>query len=947
VCFVLFVLLISSPPPPSPVLECFLPFLSFSPYHQYRLHNNGFDYQFSSEELSSKRVTRGGTLFPMLMKGFHVGKLWLAALRGRCLVAAVLRRRRSLRAAGCVLDASYADARRSCSQHTAARSSMVDEDDVLVRVLIQDALHPSPLKEETEVPKQSDNIRHEKLPTANINPHGVETSASAVDANHVSAIAKSDTETEQADDLHDPRCLTLASIATPTASQLLESEPGAERVKRDCPVTDSRRMHHIAEVFAELRRRPSPHSGSLVTSPLGGVGDLEWMCLKCHSYNACIPEKKNCQSCFAPAEVSHRCCRSPVRHVTLMPAAWVCVYCAHMNETALPKAKPDGSATASHATFRLQRDKFMCGECGKPFTGVRAWTCPECNHLCPRAATQCPTCFSPRPVRWTCSACGQDGNSVFAVRCRQCDVELPTHVSNSITRCAFCNDWNDVRWELCATCMAPTSSMNRDGSESSRNVSGAENVLGGGTVTLCERWTRVADPLKPDTCGFLHSKTVENGGHRPTSSSSPDQVGSTKATVADAGSSVQALPRTSITPLVRKRTPMSLVDRAWWCSTCNVPQRRNASFCDICLQSRDHVQRIQREELEKLKAERLSYTHSSSASLEVGEELSVVPATADGDWRCPYCSTLHEVEVRCCCGHQREVPPGYWLCDRCGSTNRQEREACLGCGETQERARPWRCAVCAFQNESSAGGGVCERCGIPQLNPTAVAAAASGPVDTGATAAGTSIVCPVCAAPNSTERLSCYRCRARLHDFEWTCNECGQGHRDRQATRCSYCKAFRTFDLAEEVWVCEVCSTAVYSGGELPVRTQCPKCQVVRAATVLHFPARWRCLCGMYNRARMASCPECGTRRRLPTLDTVVSCPHCFRDTRLEVAETCEHCGESLGGCFEAYENLIWANGVTSSLLGVRDDDEDVDDADEGSAAAVLAGGAPQQDPQE
>ncbi|KPA80051.1 putative mitochondrial putative RanGDP binding protein [Leptomonas pyrrhocoris] len=656
------------------------------------------------------------------------------------------------------------------------------------------------------------------------------------------------------------------------------------------------------------------------------------MCLKCQTYNSLSSSKESCRNCGAPAAASHRSTNPPVRHVALMPPMWMCTHCAHLNTTA--------STPPPNATPRAQRSKFMCDSCGNPFTGVQTWTCPQCDHVCPRAATQCPTCFSQRPVQWTCRACRHAMNSVFSLRCRQCKVERPTRYSNALVRCAFCRDWNDARWELCATCMAPTTVMFEEVAPASR--SSGEEEARDHLKDLRERWKHVVDPLVRDSKGLLHSKTVE-GARQCSPSSLPENAARDgDAKLQHASVSIAARTTTAIPPR-RKRTPVPLLDRAWWCSTCNVPQRRNASFCDICLQSRDHVQRLQREQEEKWKAERLASPAAPGTT--AAENRSVIPAIADGDWRCPYCCSMHSVEEHQCCGHQREVPPGYWLCSQCGSTNRQDRVACLGCGQAQERVCAWTCVECSHKNAGEAL--ICGQCGIPRqgvehsVATGAEVTTGDGTASTAARAgdaAPTRIVCPVCAAPNWAERLACYRCRARLHNFEWTCQACGHGHHDRQATRCTNCKAFRTFDLSEEVWVCEVCSTTVYSGGELPVRTQCPKCQAARAATTLHFPARWQCPCGVYNRARISACPECGTRRRLPSLHTVLSCPHCFRDTILNVKEVCEHCNESLSDCFEDYESRIRADGITRSLRDSRHEAGDTEDGEDAEVATVLDG---------
>ncbi|KPI84068.1 hypothetical protein ABL78_6871 [Leptomonas seymouri] len=834
----------------------------------------------------------------------------------------------------------------ACGLRSLSSPSAEDEDAALVRLLVQDAFQLSVREESSPISSTTTSPQEASPKVADVQHEEEKDQASPPELN---AALNDDIRTSAASSTMSDCLTTSSNIKTSGSTDFdhLRSESSTKElavgsqatVKGDeDSITDSRSLHAAAEPFSEIRRTPtSPLAvASCANSFLGVVHYLQWNCLQCQAYNSFSGSEDACRSCSAPAAASHKVMKPPVRHVTLMPQLWMCTHCTHINDTA--------SASPQNAAPREQRSKFLCSLCSSPFSGVQAWTCPQCAHRCPRAAAQCPTCFLQRPVQWTCPACKHHKNSVFSLCCRQCKLERQTRYSNSIVRCEFCGDWNDVRWELCATCLAPTASTSDKTALPSR-AGGGEGAPDG-QIELRERWARVAGFPVRDSKGFLHSKTVE-GAHQHVS---PDRTEDATRNVVGETPSESAsvsVSKADATPLRRKRSTMRLLDRAWWCSTCNVPQRRNASFCDICLQSRDHLQRVQCEHLERLKADGLANPVATGTATTDG--LSVIPATADGDWRCPYCCALHAVEERQCCGHQREVPPGYWLCDECGSTNRHDRMTCLGCGQAQERVCPWTCAECAYRNAADAV--ICGQCGIPRKilvhsdSPDAEGTArASVPRDnvraSAADASPTSVVCSVCAAPNLAERMACYRCRARLQDFEWSCQACGHGQHDRQATRCSHCKAFRTFDLSEEVWVCEVCCTGVYSGGGLPVRTQCPICQAPRADTAPHFPARWKCPCGMYNRARVSLCPECGARRRLPSLHTVVSCPHCFRDTKLDVEEVCEHCGESLSNCFEVYENPIYTGSATPSLLESSNEDCDTEDGENGEAASDLSGEA-------
>ena len=830
--------------------------------------------------------------------------------------------------------------RRACSQQQQrspfpTKTNEEADEEMLVRMLVQDAFHPLARKEPTQKSADAASSQSEATLFNASNPEVEEIKRESSGPAHFSAaVRESDVATTRptyatVSDTHSSNggepSHVAASLATPAASSRDNREKEDEGNGVNA-ITDSRRLHVSAELFAVVRRTaPTPASSS--SSALPREDELEWMCQVCQAYTPFSRSSDVCQSCGAPATLSHRRAKPPVRHVALMPSVWVCVFCSHTNNAASPATPVPPARSPEEAVLQRQRSKFLCSHCGKPFTGVQMWTCPACDHACPRAATQCPTCFAQRPAQWRCRTCSHDGNSIFSVHCSRCQAVRPTRYSNSIARCSFCQGWNDVRWELCASCMAPTSAMLGEDAISASHCGSSEPDRP--QKAVLNFWEHVAGHLVRDARGLLHSKTVDLMRSLAPVKAEGQASDHLNGEGEQSGATVVGSPRTLVTPLVRKRTPVPLLDNAWWCSTCNVAQRRNASFCDICLQSRNRMLRMQQEQLENLQAERLAHPTSTHAAM---KEFSVLPDVADGDWRCPYCCRLHPVAERECCGHPREVAPGYWLCDDCGSTNHHNRLFCLGCGQAQARVCPWTCAECSKRN--SADAAVCVQCGVPHGADPSSALSATRATEGDAEAVNvtpTSIVCPVCAAPNQVDRLACYRCRARLHDVEWTCHACGQGQRDRQATRCPNCKAVRPFNLDEELWVCEVCSTGVYSGGDLPVRTQCPKCKAARAVTAPHFPARWRCPCGLYNRARVAFCPECGTRRLLPSFHSMVSCPHCFRDTNLDPTETCEHCAGSLSGCFDAYENTIWTDAAARGLLTGRDDG-----GEEGDVAAHL-----------
>ncbi|CAJ1993507.1 predicted RanGDP binding protein [Leishmania donovani] len=690
-------------------------------------------------------------------------------------------------------------------------------------------------------------------------------------------------------------------------------------------VTDSRAPNAAAEPFATIRR--------------GKRGDyllraLEWLCCACHTYNSLTSSSATCRKCEAPAVTSYRSAFPPLRHVAIAPTAWVCQNCSHTNRQTGASAQPHADRAG---VARAQREKFICDQCRAPFGGVQDWVCPACDHFCPRAATQCPSCFADRPLAWTCHCCDAGvQNSVFAVKCRGCGRERRQRYSNSVVRCTACRGWNDVRWELCAACMAPTESLllareKRPGAEEATLPTPplSESALGD--------TTNVA--LAADSAGMLHSKTVAQATELLEAARTSGTAATARGLRHDTQEPSSLSPSPPFSPVhaddKQPQVAVKLPDNAWWCFTCNVAHRRNVTFCDICLESRDAMRLRNKKELAVMPASASSPStdvtspavSSDPAALKDVVDVMIMPATAEGDWQCPYCRKLLRVTQHQCCGHRREVPYGYWLCDHCCSTNRNDRSLCLGCNERRENVCPWTCQECEWGND--AANAVCLQCGLPR---TPCETAERGTTVSDDSALSTSISCAVCSAPNHFEKTACYRCRARLRDVEWTCDACGHGHRTRNALRCEGCRAIRQFDLQEEVWLCEVCTTPVFSGGEIPVRTHCPKCNAQRAPTATHYPSRWKCECGLFNRSRVTECPECGARRRLESLSTTATCPRCFRDTPIDIQEKCTYCSASLGDCFSRWESNITLLADTPELAEACDEseaDEVPDDSDD------------------
>lgn len=318
---------------------------------------------------------------------------------------------------------------------------------------------------------------------------------------------------------------------------------------------------------------------------------------------------------------------------------------------------------------------------------------------------------------------------------------------------------------------------------------------------------------------------------------------------------------------------------SWWCPQCNVILRRNALFCDICLRSR-------------------SLSENTSPIGSSGTQSA--PKVAPGDWQCPYCRKFSSVNSGACCGTPREAPEGYWICSWCSSTNRNARERCLGCGNFPPAIK-WKCDICGGLNPTDIF--YCETCASahPFLWGCSLCGAHYHHNITKCRCGGTNpeppivLSCPICAAPNREMRKSCFRCRARLSSDEWKCPECHHSNR-RNVHRCFHCSTPRFFNMNEVTWVCDVCSTAVASGGDLPERKYCPKCNSFRTSHCLAFPSRWACRhCNLQaNRTTSPKCIDCGAKRRASPFRSSVMCPHCFVETLMNEDEKCSHCKESL-----------------------------------------------------
>ncbi|CCW67015.1 unnamed protein product [Phytomonas sp. Hart1] len=641
--------------------------------------------------------------------------------------------------------------------------------------------------------------------------------------------------------------------------------------------TDSRTVNKPYEIFARVRLSSHAYTVEELRNISNREANLEWMCMHCQRFN--FMGRKTCRQCGVSQVKSHRERHPPTRHVVSFPTNWICEGCCHLNNTAdaidrkLTHISPSPFEMLSRSTMQKHRAKFFCSQCSKSFAGVREWYCPYCDHVNSKASMQCATCLADRPVVWKCGGCEHTLNSIFSTVCYMCKKCRPMKVSNSTVLCPGCGVRNDCRWELCEACMSPLPVM-------------IETV---GSAKPVHQAALIPGRFPPQSMDLVPAPPEQRASERPrgTPKIYLDERGTAELPMASA-----ATPhRSSLT---------SDTNGSWWCIQCNIIQRRNATFCDVCLRPR-HLAK----EASLLSNGVKSIRGNEAEECDKGGQSTCEPLKLPpmGSWQCPYCRQFKDAKVSRCCGKNREIRKGYWLCQKCSSVNRSEREVCIGCGMSPALAEEqWTCVVCEFENEKD--NLLCQVCGtehaflwrcaschlaVPQSQvvcPTCLATKPEVPAP---------IVCPVCQASNLSVRLACFRCRARLQ-HPWRCPRCDATHEDRALLRCPACHEPHHFNEAEETWVCELCASAIASGGDLPVRQQCPKCHADRVPGGLSFPSRWRCPpCGIFNRTANPQCMGCGGARLMPDdFHVIVTCPNCFGKTDANAKEKCTNCGFSL-----------------------------------------------------
>ncbi|CAD2214238.1 hypothetical protein ADEAN_000168300 [Angomonas deanei] len=237
------------------------------------------------------------------------------------------------------------------------------------------------------------------------------------------------------------------------------------------------------------------------------------------------------------------------------------------------------------------------------------------------------------------------------------------------------------------------------------------------------------------------------------------------------------------------------------------------------------------------------------------------------EWTCEVCEGKNPVSTTVCSECKIDKNDLYWSCDACHAVSFCTRDTCTSCGAAH-------------------------------------------------TDEGKIQICPVCAIPNPMTRLSCFRCKAHFEGGSWKCDTCGCDTNTKRADHvCTVCNAPRPYDYDRITWVCDICSTHVNSGGDLPEVNRCVLCRCERRKESFTFPTRWKCRdCGVGNVASKDKCVYCGGNRVLTGLHTTTTCPHCCKVTPLDESEVCAHCSASLQSHVSSITNLI-SDEVSTDLL--------------------------------
>ncbi|ORC93062.1 uncharacterized protein TM35_000023880 [Trypanosoma theileri] len=729
-------------------------------------------------------------------------------------------------------------------------------------------------------------------------------------------------------------------------------------------VTHSRRENDYYAKYSHVRRVQHTKMGK-AENEMEQEGSIEWMCCGCRTYN--FIGRKSCRRCKQKDVESFKHNFPPARHIPLFPTVWTCHSCGHANRCDQTNSNNRrkfycGNCGVYFSGLREwycpscnhvnSRGSTQCATCYEARPHV--WTCSECkedkNSI---FYTECRNCRSSRQRLVSdstvlCSTCHQR-NDVQWEMCFVC--MTPLGMMRSVKK---------LQEKSGVTITESTESIS--------TVANAEDVVEKAKMKENNVVNNVLKEVGQDQNNQQEQQQQQQQQQEEEDLKQREQNKENMNTTSSSSTTT-----TTTTTQVKEKKQEVSDDGSWWCMECQVLHRRNVAFCDICLKPKTLVdskseetpsnhsklnsssttwtcsacshcnedisdiickkcqkprQQDHKEEVQKGQKEKESLQGNSHKTSEVVvNTLNPIISSSSsslcntGDWRCPYCRNMINVMITSCCGVPREVPFGYWLCPTCCSTNRDERGKCIGCSAAPPE-KPWRCLLCRNKNHNDAffctrcGSAhphhwKCEKCGVRCLHACDKRCRSCGSVKPTIDL----IACQNCCADNHPSRKSCFRCRARLSSDSWNCKACGSHGNEKHLRRCTSCGEARVYNMDEVTWICDVCNTAVYSGGDLPVRTQCPRCNSDRTSRSVCVPSRWKCRrCGLTNLYNAATCMECESKRVLVGLQTHTTCPTCFRLTSLTVEERCEHCGSDLAQVINMCGSAISLETFTAPL---------------------------------
>ncbi|CUG89080.1 zinc finger protein, putative [Bodo saltans] len=623
-----------------------------------------------------------------------------------------------------------------------------------------------------------------------------------------------------------------------------------------------------ASVYVRIRRTTS--------------GVLEWQCLLCSIFNHVL--RTSCRSCGASSKQSQKDSQpSPSRFVATMPTAWVCT---------APSCHTINTHIEQASSVMSQRERYRCKKCRSPFGGVHDWVCTLCSASNPRGVNQCCSCYTQRPVCWTCPSCKCSTNCVFSVTCSTCSFERkPTNTQNC--HCPSCGASALPGWELCSVCLSPLQHLRMllGGSttqatqisvkrlEWSSCQRGNDVIASAESLMKCEPSANEKQESKVVTAESSdESKAAEHPLNVPTS---PTATTASQPSEPKVSAIVTIRPPKEPQELKAYRTDDT--STSWKCSTCGLWCRHNAAFCDGCMTTRTIATAV---------------GSSTPKSSDTQKETDLA-----GGWKCSTCSSVNTLFSRVCvqCHSVRKVPKGYWQCSTCNSVNRDSRFACLGCFGSPTRKdsvvtyivsanAAWTCLNCTFDGNHSH----LVRCSSCHFDRNVWQCH--------------------CGRKNQISHLSCSSCEGQRsissksqNALRWTCADCGCAVNNQAlSTACSKCGGSKSAPPSPPKWLwdCEVCHNINHSHDvEFPSVVQCKRCdRQAKSADVQKSPSSWNCnSCETTNMMGRDSCTSCSAKRSVKWVCTV-ECPTCRKSSIPLESETCPHCNASLTAAL----NSMW-----------------------------------------